>query len=113
VTIAREAGVDIASGSDIYGPYHHLKGRELRLKAELLSPMEAIVSATRTNARLLRMEDRIGTLAPGKDADLIVVDGDPLNDPGLLERGRETVLLVMKAGRIMKDRLPRSERQDG
>lgn len=109
VKIAREAGVKIASGSDIIGPYQHLKGRELRIKAELLSPMEAIVSATRTNAHLLNMADRIGTLAVGKDADLIVLDGNPLEDPGLFERGQETVLLVMKAGRVMKDRLPRPE----
>ena len=107
VRIARDVGVRIASGSDIIGPYQYLKGRELRIKAECLSPMEAIVSATRTNAHLLNMADRIGTLEAGKEADLIVLDGNPLEDPGLFERGRDTVLLVMKAGRVMKDRLPR------
>lgn len=111
VRIAREAGVAIASGSDIIGPFQHLKGRELRIKAELLSPMEAIVAATCTNARLLNMEDRIGTLTAGKDADLIVVDGDPLVDPSLFERGAETVQLVMKAGRVMKNHLSRSARE--
>ncbi|HSO19060.1 MAG TPA: amidohydrolase family protein, partial [Desulfosarcina sp.] len=111
VRIAREAGVAIASGSDIIGPYQELKGRELRIKSELLSPMEAIVSATRTNARLLNMDDRIGTLAAGKEADLIIMDGDPLADPTLFERGRETVLMVVKAGRVMKDRLPRLARE--
>jgi imidazolonepropionase-like amidohydrolase len=110
VRIAREAGVRIASGSDIIGPFQHLKGRELAIKAELLSPMEAIVAATRTNAQLLSMADRIGTLEAGKDADLIVLDGNPLADPTLFERGRETVLLVMKAGQVMKDRLPRPGR---
>jgi imidazolonepropionase-like amidohydrolase len=112
VAIARDAGVSIASGSDIYGPYQHLKGRELRLKAELLSPMEAIVSATLTSARLLNIDDRTGTLAGGKDADLIVLDGDPLEDPGLFERPDEAVLLVMKAGKAIKDVLSQPQGQD-
>jgi imidazolonepropionase-like amidohydrolase len=105
VRIAREAGVKIASGSDILGPYQHLKGRELRIKAELTTPMEAIVSATRTNARMLNMGDRIGTLETGKSADLIVMDGDPLGDPGLFERTADSVVLVLKAGEVMKDQL--------
>jgi imidazolonepropionase-like amidohydrolase len=67
--------------------------------------MEAIISATRINAEIVGAQDDIGTLEPGKAADLIVVDGDPLADLSLLENGMETVLLVMKAGRILKDRL--------
>jgi len=103
--LAREAGVRIASGSDIIGPFQHLKGRELALKAEVMGPMGAIVSATRTNAELLNLADRLGTLAAGKEADLIVVDGNPLQDLSLFEKGLEKVLLVMKSGRIMKDLL--------
>jgi len=110
VKIARDAGVEIASGSDIIGPFQDLKGREITIKSELLTPLEAIVSATRTNARLLQVEDRIGTLGAGKEADLIVVDGNPLEDPTLFERGRETVRFVMKAGRIVKDTLILPER---
>jgi imidazolonepropionase-like amidohydrolase len=102
---ACRAGVRIGSGSDIIGPYHHLKGREFRLKCAVLSPMEAIVSATRTNAELMGQDDLLGTLEAGKAADLIVVDGDPLADPSLLERGLETVVLVMKEGRVLKDRM--------
>jgi imidazolonepropionase-like amidohydrolase len=105
VAHARRAGVKIGSGSDIIGPYQHLKGRELRLKAEVMSPMEAIVSATRINAEIVCLDDRIGTLEPGKIADLIVVDGNPLEDLNLFERGAETILLVMKAGSIMKNLL--------
>jgi imidazolonepropionase-like amidohydrolase len=104
VEIARDAGVVMGSGSDIIGPFHHLPGRELVLKAEILGPMAAIVSATRTNAEILGLGDRIGTVEPGKDADLIVVDGDPLSDIGLFERGRERVVMVVRGGRIRKDR---------
>ena len=52
VAQAHRAGVKIGSGSDLIGPYQHLKGREFRLKAEVMSPMEAIVAATRTNAEM-------------------------------------------------------------
>jgi len=65
--------------------------------------MEAIVSATRTNAELIGMLDQIGTLVPGKLADLIVLDGNPLEDMTIFERGIQRVLLVMKEGRIMKN----------
>ena len=102
---ALKAGAKIGSGSDIIGPYHHLMGREFRLKTEVMTPMQAILSATRINAEIVGAEDEIGTLEPGKSADLIVVEGDPLADPSILENGLETVLLVMKAGRVMKNRL--------
>ncbi len=101
--VAYRAGVKIGSGTDIIGPFQHLKGRELALKAEVMTPMEAIVSATRTNAELLGWAGLLGTLEPGKFADLIVVDGNPLKDMTLFEQGLKRVLLVMKEGRIMKD----------
>jgi imidazolonepropionase-like amidohydrolase len=101
--LAYRAGVRIGSGSDIIGPFQHLKGREFALKAEVMTPMETIVSATRTNAELIGMADRIGTLEVGKLADLIVVDGNPLENLTLFEHGLERVVLVMKEGRIVKD----------
>jgi imidazolonepropionase-like amidohydrolase len=100
---AYHAGVKIGSGSDIIGPWQHLKGRELVLKAEVMNPMEAIVSATRINAELMGMSHKLGTLEPGKAADLIVVAGNPLEDVSLFEQGLEKVVLVMKDGEIMKD----------
>jgi imidazolonepropionase-like amidohydrolase len=105
VILAFKAGVKIGSGSDIIGPYQHLKGRELSLKAAAMSPLAAIVSATRTNAEIIGWDDRIGTLEKGKLADVIVVDGNPLEDMTLFERGDKTIVLVMKAGRVMKNQL--------
>jgi imidazolonepropionase-like amidohydrolase len=69
-----------------------------------LSPMEAIVCATRNNAAVLGLQDEIGTLEVGKQADLIVVDGDPLADIALL-RDRERILAVYKGGQAAT-RLP-------
>ena len=103
--LAWKAGVKIASGTDIIGPFQHLKGRELALKAQVIGPMAAIVSATRTNAELVFLNDQIGTVEAGKSADLIVLDGNPLRDMSLFEKGLQKVLLVMKEGRIVKNLL--------
>jgi len=100
---AYRAGVKIGSGTDIIGPYQYLKTREFAIKAEVMTPMEVIVSATQTNAEMFGLGDRLGTVTPGKWADLIVVDGNPLEDIGLFENARERVLFVLKEGKIMKD----------
>ena len=101
--LAYRKGAKIGSGSDIIGPFQYLKGRELTLKAEVMTPMETIVSATPTNAELIGMADRLGTLEAGKLADLIVVDGNPLEDLSLFEHALKRVVLVMKQGKILKD----------
>jgi imidazolonepropionase-like amidohydrolase len=99
--IARAAGVKIASGSDLLGPMSRHRGRELAIKAQVLSAMGAIVASTRTNAELLGLDAEIGTVEPGKRADLIVVAGDPLDDPGLLGRP-ETTPVIVTDGRLYK-----------
>ena len=71
---------------------------EIYVKKVGLTPMEAIVCATRNNAAVLGLQDEIGTLEVGKQADLIIVDGDPLADIALL-RDRERILAVYKGGR--------------
>jgi imidazolonepropionase-like amidohydrolase len=104
VETARAAGVRIGSGSDLLGPRQRHRAAELVEKAKQFGPMEAIVSATRTNAQLFNMEDRIGTVEPGKDADLVLVAGDPLSDIGVLVDARN-VRLVVQRGRVVKDAL--------
>jgi imidazolonepropionase-like amidohydrolase len=101
---AYEAGVRIASGSDLLGPLQDRKARELEIKTEVLSPMESLVSATRTNAELFRMEDEIGTVERGKLADLLVVDGNPLENIAVLQK-KSNLKLIMKGGKIVKDGL--------
>lgn len=99
--IARAAGVRIASGSDLLGPMQQARGRELTLHAAALSPMEALIAATRTNAELFRRAGRTGTVEEGKWADLILVNGDPIADVALLETP-DNVLLVLKQGVTVK-----------
>jgi imidazolonepropionase-like amidohydrolase len=101
---AYEAGVKIASGSDLLGPLQNRKARELEIKTEVMSPMESLVSATRTNAELFRMEDEIGTVERGKLADLLVVDGNPLENMAVLQK-RDNLKLIMKGGRTVKNEL--------
>lgn len=104
VAAARAAGVRIGSGSDLLGPRQSRRAAELVEKAKQFGSMEAIVSATRINALLFKMEDRIGTVEEGKDADLILVRGDPLADVGVLVDA-ENVRLVVQRGRVAKDLL--------
>jgi imidazolonepropionase-like amidohydrolase len=72
---------------------------ELELKAQVMTPMEVLVSATRVNAELFGLADRIGTVEPGKEADLIAVDGNPLEDLRVFQDPRR-LSLVLKAGEV-------------
>lgn len=99
---ARAAGVVIGSGSDILGPRQTRRAMELAIRADLEDPMTAIVSATATNARILRRSEDLGTLEAGKVADAVAVDFDPLSHPHLFEDA-ERVRLVVKEGVVVKD----------
>ena len=63
--------------------------------------MTAIVTATATNARILRIDDRVGTVEVGKIADLIAVQGDPLTEPRLFD-DPDRVVVVVKDGVVVK-----------
>ena len=98
---ALKKGVKIAFGTDAGGfAWTGLpQARELKYYVEYgMTPMAAIRSATAVAAELLGWQDRLGTLEPGKLADVIAVAGDPLQDIGELER----VTFVMKAGVVYK-----------
>ena len=98
--IAREHGVRIAFGTDAGVDPHGENAHEFGLLVEWggLSPMEALVAATGNAAALLGWDDRLGTLAAGKLADIVAVAGDPLQDIHATER----VSFVMKDGVIYK-----------
>jgi len=103
--MAREAGVKIAMGTDAGTPFNHHGNnlKELELLVENgLSPMEAIQAGTSRAAEVLGLEGDLGSVAVGKVADIIVVDGDPLSDIASLQRP-ETFLVIMKGGKVIKD----------
>jgi imidazolonepropionase-like amidohydrolase len=96
---AHARGVKIAFGTDAGVSKHGRNADEFELMVQHgMSPMEAIVAATVNAADLLGLKDEIGTLDAGKAADLIAVDGDPLQDVRVLKH----VIFVMKAGRILE-----------
>ena len=108
----REAGVKIAMGSDVQlDPEMGANAIELEVYVQLgMSPMEAITTATRNAAEALRLDDELGTLEAGKLADLIAVDGDPLDDITTLQ-DRERIGMVMKGGQIFSSRIQGMERK--
>jgi imidazolonepropionase-like amidohydrolase len=96
------AGIPLVAGSESgfsVTPYGEWHTRELELMVDLLglSPMEAILSATSGAARILGWQDDVGTVELGRRADLLVVDGDPLADIGILGRPH-SILSVLKNG---------------
>jgi len=98
--MARAAGVKITSGSD-QGPPREAALLEIELLSRLgLGPHGAITAATLTAAEVCRAADRLGTVEPGKLADLIAVTADPLADIANLRR----LALVIKDGRVVIDR---------
>ncbi len=100
--IARDAGVKLASGSDVVGPWQGRRGEELVYKARVLGPHGAIISATRTNAELFMLEEEIGTVETGKRADLVLVKGQPLDDIEILA-DPDTAVVVLQDGAVVKD----------
>lgn len=96
---AYKAGVPIVFGTDAGVFPHGLNAREFGYMVEAgMPPMEAIVSATKTAAELLKIDDKLGTLSAGKLADIVAVKGDPLVDIKVLEN----IQFVMKDGRVYK-----------
>jgi imidazolonepropionase-like amidohydrolase len=104
LTRAYRAGCRIGSGSDLLGDMVAQRVVELELKAQVMTPMDVLLSATQVNAELFRMEDRIGTLEPTKYADLIVVAGDPLRNLRVFQRV-DNLKVIMKGGRLYKQAL--------
>jgi imidazolonepropionase-like amidohydrolase len=100
--ILNAAGVSIGFGTDLLGAMQEHQSREFAIRAEVLSPAEILRSATSVNAALLNAEGDLGVVAPGASADLLVVDGNPLADLGLLEHQGGHLPVIMKDGRFVK-----------
>lgn len=100
------AGVRMAYGSDLLGETQRLQSDEFALRARVLGAAEAIRAATTHAAFLLNMEGRLGTVAAGAIADLLLIDGNPLDNIDLLRGQGESIALTMKDGRILKDLKP-------
>ena len=102
--ILRAAGAKVGFGTDLLGHLREMQPLEFTVRAEVERPADIIRSATSVNADLLGRPD-LGRVIVGATADLIVVDGDPLADIGVLARPAETLRLVVTEGRVRVDAL--------
>jgi len=105
IRMAREAGVLVAAGTDAGTPFN-LHGEnlgEIKLLVDYggFSPMAAIEAGTRAAARVLGLENELGTVEEGKVADMVLVGGNPLDDIDVL-LDQESICLVMQGGKIVK-----------
>jgi imidazolonepropionase-like amidohydrolase len=104
----RKAGIRVVPGGDygfVWCPHgEYAKDIELFVTEMGFSPMEAIVASTKHGAELVRMESETGTIEEGKLADILVVDGDPLEDIAILQ-DRARLAMVMKDGKVMVNTL--------
>jgi imidazolonepropionase-like amidohydrolase len=101
--LLRAAGVKIGFGTDLLGAMHEHQLSEFAIRAQVLPAADILRQATSINAELLNRSGALGVVAAGALADLIVVDGDPVANIGLLSGQGEAVLLVMKDGEIYKN----------
>ncbi len=99
--LAHRAQIPMAYGTDLLGGMHEEQLNEFTIRREIQPPADMLRSATTVAARLLRMEGVIGVVAPGASADLLVVDGDPLQDIGVLTDPERRLKLVMARGQLI------------
>ena len=103
--IMRSAELPMAYGTDLLGDMHRHQSEEFVVRGRVLPAHEVIASATHVAARLLRMEGQLGVIAPGAIADVLVVDGNPLDDLALLTGQGRHMPVIMQAGRFVKNTL--------
>jgi imidazolonepropionase-like amidohydrolase len=104
--MAHRLGVKLVYGTDLLGAMHRHQLDEFAIRGEVLKPLEVIRSATVTAAELFRREGEIGVVAPGARADLLVVEGNPLDDLGTLRDPERHLTVIVKGGVIRKNVLP-------
>lgn len=100
--IAARHGVPMVYGTDLIGPLHRHQLLEFRIRGEVLPAAEVIRQATCNAAALFNMQDQIGRVKEGLRADLIALQGNPLEDLDLLQ-APENLSLIMKDGRIYRE----------
>lgn len=98
IAIAKAHGVPIAFGTDLLGAMHPQQSIEWRLRSGVQTAVEILQSATSIAAKLLNQEGKLGVIAPGAHADLVVVNGDPTADITVLCDPANALAGVMKAG---------------
>ncbi|WP_082836043.1 metal-dependent hydrolase family protein, partial [Croceicoccus bisphenolivorans] len=106
IETCRRAGVKVGLGTDVFGTdYHNMQSNEFRYRSEVESPLETLRSATSVNAEIMQRAGELGCIAPGARADMIVLDGNPLNDVSIFERYATHMPVVIKNGTVKRHQL--------
>lgn len=105
VAMLQKRGVKMGLGSDLLGDMHQFQSDELSIRAEIVGAFEAIRQATAIGAEIVNMKGKLGVVAAGAFADLLVVDGDPLKDIRVLTGQGERIVGVMKQGAWVRETL--------
>ena len=103
--LAHRRGVRMVYGTDLLGAMHRHQLLEFAIRGEVQPAIEVIRAATVNAARLFGMEGEVGVVAPGARADLLVVDGNPLEDLGVLQKPETFLKAIMKDGTFHKNEL--------
>lgn len=103
--VMRDAGLPMAFGSDLLGELRKYHCMEFELLAKVLTPAEIIRSATTIGARLCRLEGEAGVIAGGASADILVVDGNPLENISVLQGDGVNMAAIMTRGTFAKNQL--------
>lgn len=101
LSVLRDAGVTMAFGTDLLGPTHVRQNEEFAIRARVLGAREILASATTVGAQVLGMEGRLGVVAEGAIADLLLVEGNPLEDIRVLADPQKHMRMVMKEGMVV------------
>jgi imidazolonepropionase-like amidohydrolase len=83
---------------------HFAQSKEFSVRSKVLTPIQILRSATINAARLLMQEDRLGQIREGFAADLLILDANPFEDITVLDRSEQSILGVVKDGRVMTSR---------
>lgn len=100
---AHRGGVNLVFGSDFIGPMHPHQLEEFNVRAEVQTPLEVIRSATVTAARLLGRERELGVIAEGARGDILILDGDPVENISVLTNPQKYLSVVVQEGNVLKE----------
>jgi imidazolonepropionase-like amidohydrolase len=103
VRLAISESVPVVFGTDLLGHMHDRQSGEFDLRLPAMSSVQVLQSATFTAAQLLREEGRLGELAAGAWADVLLVDGDPTRDLSMLTKPDQSIRVIVQAGSVKKN----------
>ncbi|KAI3529318.1 amidohydrolase [Colletotrichum abscissum] len=103
--MATEVGVTVCFGTDLLGPTHFAQSKEFSIRSQVQTSLQILQSATINAAKLLGQENKLGQVKEGFMADLLILDRNPLDDITILDKSQESILAVVKDGRVMHSHL--------